>query len=618
MGFFSSPLVILALIILLVGITVILVKLNKKQRQEKNETKNLLLENIQNSIDNVKTLAAEAGLETETIYEAAGISEQEVANLCVYKPPCTPSFKLTPDGCCELKEGEVLTKEQMITRMVEESVKVMAIFITVEQFLEWIARKTGQLLMESTKQKMYRDAVKSLGQDRATAIVAATEKEVMDKIKDNLVKKGLTPAQVEKKLASEAAENIFKTNEVTTNALYRSTLQKEAGGEVSEQFIKNVVRESSEEIIETGVIKSFKKATSSVMSKGVGMAARKVFTSGTKMLSKFLISISSGPLGWAYTTIEVAFAIADIFDPEGYSQFTSRGTIIDMRKAVDYQLENYVKSEGGDWPMIFPLNKVYPKEMEIVTNELPTIFYSEGIEQALNDDPEFTTRFIVNTMIGEENTDEDNEKFNEYINKSVNADPVKRDKIIYEKLKFILPSSDKNKIALYDFLSTEKRVAVSLSKIGVIRWNDDNRQNHLDDEQSLVPIFTDTYYRLNLANPGTTQKPNMVKAPKLREPAPLVGMYNSIFQQCEGELKKGSTLSKKLEKHQPDIDAYKLGVRFDDEDATCIYSEQFCDRMGLKHTKSGGKTDCVTFPGQKNSEYIFGKTLVRGLIRLFD
>jgi hypothetical protein len=255
--------------------------------------------------------------------------------------------------------------------------------------------------------------------------------------------------------------------------------------------------------------------------------------------------------------------------------------------------------------------------MEETMSELPELYYENGLQRALEKDPEFTINLLITLMMDETPSEQEFTKLSTYIDEVINEDTLKRDITFYYKLKSKLPSSEQGSIRLYPSLSTEKRYAVSLTKGAVIKYNDKNRNTHLQDEQAFIPIFTDYYYQLNRSNPGTNQKPNMVLGPRLKEPAPLIGLYHAIFQQCEGVLSK-QALTKTLRESQPDIDAYKLGVRFNDEDASCIFSRAFCEKMGLKYTSSGTETDCVPYPGQEGAEWFFGTTIVRGLVRLFD
>ena len=185
-------------------------------------------------------------------------------------------------------------------------------------------------------------------------------------------------------------------------------------------------------------------------------------------------------------------------------------------------------------------------------------------------------------------------------------------------------------------MTTAARQGVSLSMEGVKWWNAWHKEewftyNDLfqrppdmpeNYEAPPVALWSTEYLVLDEENPGTSDKPNM-KVRKLSQPAALYLPAGHIVAYCEKKRDAaffGGLLGQEVPDMNSGVDPTDYGVYFDDGTGElgglgCVYTSQYCTRMGLKHKYShqSRESDCFMDGGQEVAEFIFGTTITRGV-----
>ena len=185
-------------------------------------------------------------------------------------------------------------------------------------------------------------------------------------------------------------------------------------------------------------------------------------------------------------------------------------------------------------------------------------------------------------------------------------------------------------------MTTAKRQGVSLSMEGVKWWNAWHKEewfryNDLFQrppdmpetyEASPVALWSTEYLVLDEENPGTSDKPNM-KVRKLSKPAALYLPAGHIVAYCEKKRDAaffGGLMGQEVPDMNSGVDPTDYGVYFDDGTGElgglgCVYTSNYCSRMGLKHkyNHQNKESDCFMDAGQGVSEFIIGTTIHRGV-----
>ena len=544
------------------------------------------------------------------MYESADISEEQLKR-CAYPPPCGPGF-LPVNGCCELEQGETLTKAQAYAKLAQEMLFIVGKAKLMEDAVEMILKRSGDFFESRVRQRLVNEAADEVTQE-------ATEK-VAAKYRRKLINEGLEEGseQFQRALQREMAEKGAK--EIQEEIVTKQSVEQLS--KVSDDLARKLGMEISREVAEEGVEVASKRAVKAVIAKNIGRTSSRLMLQAARGAGKILTNLGKMAGSGMFALIQAAGAVLDLFDPAGYSQFTSQKALRDIRKSQDYMLEKAILENGEDWPKMFPINLAFETQFTEAVEKTSAFVADESMRYLMKKRPDAGSMIAIKLIFGDELTSQETQTYEQLADEYIAEHHRDRDAFMFEAMQDALTPSLRRYIKFYALMSTPNRMGISLSEAGVRWWNDRNRQAYLQDDNALVPIYTNEYYRLDRSNPGTAQKPNMELARLRGGPVALCGFYSSIFQQCEGELNKGQTLGGldkgKMEKFQPDINAYSYGVRFDDTNATCEFSKRFCDRMGLDYD-ARGDTDCKLSPGQDFvEEWVLGKTLTRSLKKFFS
>lgn len=376
--------------------------------------------------------------------------------------------------------------------------------------------------------------------------------------------------------------------------------------------------------------KAVARRTASAMA---GQFAKKLaLTFATKMAK------AMAKLGSPLILFELFSMALDMADPEGYNTFVSNQIIDQARDVAAVQLENEAKRTGREFPMIFPIDVAFSKAYEM--HVLPAI-QDEFLNDAMDRLTEYDLTVLFECLVDETDIPEDIAiTIGEYVEEVMNADPTRRDDCIWRAL---TKEAHVNKryIARYPHMSSATRVGVSLSRDGVIWWNQTHREewfkyNDLfqkvpDMPENYAPppvaLWSKSFRRLHPTDPGTADEPNMVTEDIQGGFVPLYLPAGHIVSYCEKE--RDALFMGGLMGDIPDandgVDPKKFGVYFDDGTGelgipSCVYTKGYCQRMGLQHSLNipKGVSDCWKDGGQDVAESLFGTTVSRGVSRAFQ
>ena len=143
-----------------------------------------------------------------------------------------------------------------------------------------------------------------------------------------------------------------------------------------------------------------------------------------------------------------------------------------------------------------------------------------------------------------------------------------------------------------------------------------------------VALFTNKYYVLDAEYPGTDENPNVktkfIKDDPTHEKVPIQVDAGHVVSYCEKfrNAKFMGGMLGDIDDANPGIDPKEYCVYFDDGtgelgEPGCVYTQNFCDRMGMLHRYNHGNktTECYKDAGQEVSEFLFGTTITRGIYR---
>lgn len=344
-----------------------------------------------------------------------------------------------------------------------------------------------------------------------------------------------------------------------------------------------------------------------VAAKAAGAGAKSGAKAGGSAAATAAIS---GPLLAATILFEIASTVLDVVDPSGYNTYVSAATYLQMRKVLDYTMQN---NSPDKYPFFLSGATLWPQVYEIASVEMSTE-YAEKASKEIDEDKDFMNSFDELVKAGD--MDGAVELMKDGIltkTASYSADdPKKHDKKLFDKMEKILKDLSRDfaqDLKYYDEAFEKYGTGIGVTGVGVGRWNQKWMSGWLTGKNmdKMVGVLTDSYYELNMDDPGTADKPNM-KYTTIPNSLPFLMPYASLIKGCEGKIRVASG---------PDIDPVKLGAKFDMSKGICSYSKKYCERYGLE-TKtntdeaSGMKyMTCHNPLGQKISEAIFGTTVTR-------
>ena len=330
----------------------------------------------------------------------------------------------------------------------------------------------------------------------------------------------------------------------------------------------------------------------------------------------------AGPAGWAVGAAMLAFdAISmtlDMLDVDGYNSYTSNDVIEDMRKLMDYSLWKSLQDAGMDYPMLFPLAEPFKNEFEAAQSFMGGEMFNKFVMKDINETPSMKVLwdgFLEKALVDE--TAELPEAIVTFTGKTIEKYHKERDLIMFTKMQELL-GKEKGKIELYEFMSTPKRIGISLSEAGAEEWNTKQREVWFKNNDLFKPpttpptfinptaaLYTDTYFVLDVANPGTKEKPNMISK-KLPKKTVLGCAYGTVITYCEKR--------RQMKGISDAVDPRKLGVKFDMQSGSCKFTKKFCMRYGMVYKNN----NCKLAKGQKIAEMILGPSVTRASIREWD
>jgi hypothetical protein len=404
-----------------------------------------------------------------------------------------------------------------------------------------------------------------------------------------------------------------------------------------------------------------------LIKRGGKMVLKLVGKFGAKILAKMAIKIvakvgvklaasaakwaaygSTGPVGAAMMLFDMLSMAVDIMDLGGYASFTKNTTNTATRNSIEYMVEKGMRESGMDYPQLFPVGEAFPKEYGEV-NGMMVEHFMEDVMDAMGLDGQLPGESVADSKkrkvafeaVGQAfaaTLDENGEQipgkefqmpkeaedmFGKVYDTVSKAKYKKRDQFIFDKMKAAL-GSRANEIQMYPSMSKPGTVGVSLSEVGMKKWNDSKRNEFFqyfdalkpkelpkDYNQPMVAIYTKHYREtdkaaLRRSNPKEFAKRPVMIDRQLPQKVMLGGYYGQLVANCEKSRKSGRTAQR--------VHPYNHGVRFNHDTGTCLYTNSWCSKMGMKHV-GGRLTDCKLRKGQKVAEMIFGTTVTRGVIK---
>ena len=396
-------------------------------------------------------------------------------------------------------------------------------------------------------------------------------------------------------------------------------LAKELGTEL-------LVGEASGMIMKRILKKGFKKAGLKAGSKIGAKLGTTIASMGAKMGSKVAASAATkygaaaaaGPAGWAAGAVMAAFEavsmFVDIVDVSGYNSFKSNNELKAFKTQLDYAMWKKNKESKLDQPALFPIGEWYPKQFELAQTTMVQKMQSKVDEEMQKDAAimEIFDKWLEKSI---ENDDtEYPEELIVFTDSIHEKNHIQRDKLIFEELKSILGEDIEN-LEFYEFMSTPKRIGISLSLKGSVEWNNKNQKLWMDNndmfkemkhlppdyENPTQASYTDTYYVLDEKNPGTNANPNMISK-KLNQKTVLGTLHGPLVSYCEKP--------RRLGKLSDQINPTAYGVKYDYDSGVCNYTYKYCQRYGMELKNN----DCKQLAGQKVAEMIVGKTITGAVV----
>lgn len=389
-------------------------------------------------------------------------------------------------------------------------------------------------------------------------------------------------------------------------------------GSAGRALITRLQKEAVEEAAERGA-KAASKLVSKAVSKAIVKGSTKLATRvGVKMAAfgiKTLTKLSSGPVGAALMVFDLASLGLDLFDPAGYELFIENSENAKVRRQHEYMMQ--MSAGGEEYPILFPVEMWYKDAWEAAYESVSSDYDNQVINNFTQAETDKYVEIMIKVLLGDENAGEDLAEITagkkEFL---MNQDPIARDRKIYRKLLEILPSAVHKNLAIYEYLSSDRRSGISLSREGAMAWNQMNYNTWMNWESRdrgnpapFVAVFSDKYRVVNMNNPGTAQEPNLIEK-TLRQKAPYIMPWQTLYTLCEKPRRGGLTSSTSTS-----INPKSYGVKFEPETGRCIFTPRYCAHFALDY-KSGGETDCEPYEGQEVAETIFGKTVTRSFIKL--
>lgn len=342
---------------------------------------------------------------------------------------------------------------------------------------------------------------------------------------------------------------------------------------------------------------------------GAKVAAKIAIKMATRFAAKLAITSKCGIYCIiAQIAFEVISMALDITDPLGYNTFQPNEASINIRNIIDIEVEKLSKEgdERIDYPNTFPLSIAFPQHDAGFMDALTEKFLPDTLELL---DEASMSKFIESMLSGSDVSNELSDKIADAFDLLLSKKHKERDLAIYQ---FYRRKGLGLQIEHVPFMSTPRRVGVTLSKYGADVYNDKMKSLHLKfsnpydvlpaeripkDYIPMVAMYTDTYRVMNTASPGTKEKPNVIER-KLSQKVTLGMPYGMLVTHCSIGMQGA---------HSQRINPAVYGVKFNNSTGYCDFTKEYCKRFGLDYKNN----DCTLNKGQEFAEFIFGTTITR-------
>ena len=555
-------------------------QITPKVEEIKIESDDELKKRIDKKVDSVGNKKVGKGLVEEI--------DKLVKQVCAFpkhpKLGCGPDYEPDPEsemGCCKIK-GKSVDKQQERINMAKQ--------VGVELIVSSVASAV-------MKKGLEKALTKAMGSQATKMAAKAAAKKAAAKAAKQAAKKAAQRG------ASKAA-------------------QKAAAKQAAKQAAKKAAQRAAKKAAQKAAQKVAQKAAQKAAVKAGAKVATAVAASGAKAAT----ASAAGPPGMVAAAVMLMFDVVsialDIIDVSGYETYTSQSVLDKARIRIDADGYKRVTESGdSEWPLLFPIPEYAKDEFNAASEFMTTKMFEEYVMPNVPKDPiagPAWAKFMEQTIASLDGSAAEPKMpqsildFGAAIQKKYHKE---RDKILFEKLKQLLPPEKAKGLELVDVMSTPKRIGITITADAAAAWNTSNTPKWLKNNDFFKPpdtavdyldptmaSYTDHYFEINKGNPGDPKAPNLIKK-SLPKKLVLGRAYGPLVAYCL-KRRQNSEYSKAVEPQ-------KLGVTFNFESGVCNFTKAFCRRYGLVFKNN----DCSTQPGQGFAEMIFGKTVTRGVIR---
>jgi hypothetical protein len=303
-----------------------------------------------------------------------------------------------------------------------------------------------------------------------------------------------------------------------------------------------------------------------------------------KQVAKAQTKAMMGPVGWALFVFDMVTMALDMWDPMGYNNWRDNVVFKNIRNKSETLFEETIKNNGDKYPFLAP----YMYDTNTITQITHVIFQvSEYLDyQAELSDNMYKERFGDGPV-----PEVDSPAFLAYIDDLNTAMASKIDAGYFEEF------------VCRDLKDTGFRVKwipdlrqCSLDEQGCEEYN--KHQESVPEDERMFAMYANEYRERDTRDPGDDDVPKM-RSITLSTPACMISPLSENAQVCKNE---------------------SHGSRWDPNAGMCDFSQNHCDRYGLKRTKLSGMDphrihNCEMYPGAEFAEFIFGTTITRSAIR---
>jgi hypothetical protein len=421
--------------------------------------------------------------------------------------------------------------------------------------------------------------------------------------------------------------------------------ESKSSQEQTNDMIREIVTEIGvlflTEYIITSVLPRFGKALAAYSSKALAKLsvklgrrlAQKLALRLAAFVSKVLIKLGSGPVGWALLIFESISMMLEMADLRNYESYIDNSEIMKARDLFIYKLHEAMVTTGEDYPIIFPFSILFPDvSLSVVKEVLEIMMYQygdllatvDGIQDAFDLEFEYMDNDLEPTP---EMEAEGDRIFGDFITLIREDDAVYLDKYIFDGLQAALPLENKNDVILIPSMSTVNSFGIGISESAAERWNNENKEAWFQYLDPFLPVraptedwsppltaaYTDTYLIPNSLNPGSIDSPNLITK-TLPMKVTLAYPFGPMVSMCER--------TRTSAQYKDPISPLDHGVTFNFKTGVCNYTRDYCDRYVIDYKTKTWKdgtpyTECELSDAQKTAEDFLGTTVVRDAKRYY-